>query len=43
MLPQMVLQTENNIFLNFVSLVMPRMAPILGPTVKKADFLRTRL
>ena len=33
MLPQMVNQTENNIFLNFVSL-----APILGPMVKISGF-----
>ena len=38
LLPQMVLQTENNIFLNFVSLVMLLMAPILGPTVKISRF-----
>ena len=34
----MVLQTENNIFLNLVSLVMLLMAPILGPTVKISRF-----
>ena len=38
MLPQMVLQTENNIFLNLVSLVMLLMAPILGPSVKISSF-----
>ena len=38
MLLQIVLQTENNIFLNFVSLVMLLIAPILGPTVKISRF-----
>ena len=38
MVPQMVLQTENNIFLNFVSLLMLLMVPILGQTGKITRF-----